>query len=381
MTEAVKTGYTDARVKFIEDNSSNNGLPLFKMHELDLINKQFFRNDFDFPPNCRQWSNCEDVYAKQQAFNEKIEILIKRFQNDVAQNSLVTVTGYSPFSEAVYFKLKQIGDDYSYRMTNYFELMQSQVKQLTDNTNNEIRALDEKTDREFKACQGRTDQSQCQDRVSYQACIGRKGIDDKYHSALADIADNYRGKKFPLDMEFTNKSIWLMSLRSTDDRLLKAETGAVAMVFLENVRAFTLSVCLPSGKPNCEQYNPANPNNPNSPSYKNPNCPVNIVIPAGPLKINLNCSQFKIDGGELIKFTYEKDFITKETTVAVGPGVSIGNPLVIEAGIKAQAYVKFDGNNQPVDAGVSAEAELEVTGPICRVINLFMEINIVPLIQ
>lgn len=376
MTEAVKTGYSEARVKFLEDKGSNNGLPWFTMHELDLKNKQFFRNDFDFPPNCRQWANCEEVYAKQQAFNEKIDILIKRFQNDVAQNSLVTLTGYSPFSEAVYFKLKQIGDDYTYRMNNYYELMQSQTRTLTENTNNEIRALDEKIDREFKACYGRTDQSQCQDRVSYQACIERKAIDDKYHSALADIADNYRGKKFPLDMEYTNKSIWLMSLRSTDDRFLKAETGAVAMVFLENVKAFTFSVCLPSGKPNCEQYNPANPNNPNSPSYKNPDCPINIIVPAGPLKINLNCSQFKIDAGEGIVFTYEKDFISKETTIAVGPGGSIGNPYVVQVGAKAQAYVKFDGNNQPVDAGVSAEVEVEVTGPISPVVKAGFTVGI-----
>lgn len=376
MTEAVKTGYTDARVKFLEDKGTNNGSPWFTMSEIDLKNKQFFRNDFDFPPNCRQWANCEEVYAKQEAFNEKINAMVTRFQNDIAQNSQVRLTGYSPFSEAVYFKLKQIGDDYTYRATNYYELMQSQFNTLMESTNKEIRSHDEKIEKEYKACEGRKDQSQCQDRVSYQACIGRKAIDDKYYSALADIADNYRGKKFPLDMEYTNKSIWLMSLRSTDDRFLKAETGAVAMVFLENVKAFTLSVCFPSGKPNCEQYNPANPANPNSPLYKNPNCPINIVIPAGALKMNLNCSQFKIDAGQLIKFTYEKDFITKETTIAVGPGASIGNPYVIEAGVKAQAYVKFDGNNQPVDAGVSAEAELEVTGPISPVVKAGFTVGI-----
>ncbi len=369
MSEALKTGYSDARVKFINAINPNNSLPLFTMHDLDLKNSLFFRNDFSFPPNCRQWSNCEDVDAKQQEFNDKIGALIKRYQADIAQNSMVTLTTMSPFNEAVYFKLKQIGDDYVYRIQQAFELMMSQVKTITESSNNERMVSDAKYDAEYRACYGRSDQAQCQDAVTYRQCIERKGMDERYFNAMADVSENYKNKRFPLDLEYTNKVIWLMSLRSTDDRFLKAETAVVALQLLHTVTTYTLSTCSPAGKPNCEQYNPANPNNPSSPAYKNSKCPINIIVPFVVGKINLNCSKFEFEAGQGLVFTYEKDFISKETTIALGPGASVGNRWIAEAGVKAQGYVKFDGNNQPVDAGVSAEVEVEITGPISPVIK------------
>jgi tetratricopeptide (TPR) repeat protein len=368
MSKALQTGYSEARVKFIDDIDPNNSLPRFTMSDLDLRNAQFFKNDFSFPPNCRDWRSSEDVYNKQQEFGKIINALAKRYSEDVLQNSMVTLTKTSPFNEAVYYKMKQIGDDYEYRVKNAFEMMMSQVNTITENSNLEREASDKKFTAEYKACEGTSNQAACMQGVTYRQCKDRQAIEEKYFSALADVSDNYKAKRLPLDMEYTNKMIWLMSLRSTDDRFLKAETGTAAVHFLNTIKTYILSTCNPVGKPNCEQLNPANPDNPNSPQYKKANCPFNIIVPAGPLKMNLNCSQFKIDITAGVAITYEKDFISKESTIAVGAGASVG-PKVVELGAKAQVYVKFDGNNQPIDAGVQAEVELEIVGPVSPIVK------------
>jgi hypothetical protein len=116
-------------------------------------------------------------------------------------------------------------------------------------------------------------------------------------------------------------------------------------------------------------------------NIKDANCPINAIIPiyVGPVnvvKMTLNCQIFKIEGGAGVKFTYERDFVARETTISVGPGVEMGTPWVVEAGAKAQAFVKFDNNNQPVDLGVSAEAEVELTGPNSPVIKTGMKVGV-----
>ena len=75
----------------------------------------------------------------------------------------------------------------------------------------------------------------------------------------------------------------------------------------------------------------------------------------------LNCERFEIEGGEGIILNYKKDFITRESTVAIGIGEMTRIPG-IEYGVKAQLYITFDKNNQPTDAGVLSEASLYVTG-------------------
>ena len=122
-----------------------------------------------------------------------------------------------------------------------------------------------------------------------------------------------------------------------------------------------LDNCNPKNKPDCSKSDPAKEKNDNTPVFDQAKCPIDIELPFVAGKIMLNCERFEIEGGEGIILNYKKDFITRESTVAIGIGEMIRIPG-IEFGVKTQLYIKFDRNNQPIDGGGLTEAEFDVRG-------------------
>jgi hypothetical protein len=114
----------------------------------------------------------------------------------------------------------------------------------------------------------------------------------------------------------------------------------------------------------------------NSPDFGAAKCPINIEAPFVIGKVNLDCTSFKFEIGEGIILNFEKNFVTRESTVALGlgvsahlPGTEVNIPVVnvrgfvpVELGMKEQFYIKFDRDNQPSDLGLSWEAELDIKG-------------------
>lgn len=87
-----------------------------------------------------------------------------------------------------------------------------------------------------------------------------------------------------------------------------------------------------------------------------PNCPVNISIPVVVGKISLNCTSFSISGGEGVKGSYSKNFITGQTTLTIGMGVTYeaGSAGIasVSAGADGSFYMTFDKSGGFSDAGM-----------------------------
>ena len=105
-------------------------------------------------------------------------------------------------------------------------------------------------------------------------------------------------------------------------------------------------------------------------AIKEMECPLDIEIPFGVGKLQLNCDKFSISGGEGLVFGYEKKFKTHQSTVSAGIGLTLElqekvGPL--KAGVKATAsetvFITFDGNNGIADAGLKNEAKLSASAP------------------
>ena len=99
-------------------------------------------------------------------------------------------------------------------------------------------------------------------------------------------------------------------------------------------------------------------------------CPLDIVIPFGVGKVQLNCDQFSISGGEGLVFGYERNFKTHQSTLSVGIGLTLelqGKIGPVKAGVRAGVtesfFVTFDGNNGIADAGLKNEAKVSAGGP------------------
>jgi Tfp pilus assembly protein PilF len=88
------------------------------------------------------------------------------------------------------------------------------------------------------------------------------------------------------------------------------------------------------------------------------NCPFNISIDIVIAKLQLDCERFQFSGGEGLRFNYEKEFETGNSTISIGAGFGFdfSRGAIVEAGGSIGAeqsfYISFDGNNQITDLGI-----------------------------
>jgi len=75
--------------------------------------------------------------------------------------------------------------------------------------------------------------------------------------------------------------------------------------------------------------------------------------------MKFDCSTFEFEGGELVKLGVKHDFMTNQTTLAVGVGVGIETPIT-ELGAQQSFYISFDSDQQPTDIGMKGEVKSSV---------------------
>lgn len=268
--------------------------------------------------------------------------------------------GEGPFSKAALFKKKVIGDCYIQRRYELDEKRRENERKLIAQEQVEGKQLDDDCEKKSLAC-GKN--MECKDKVSYECCKKRVAMDNKYFSLWADLSDKYTQNNYTEDVGYYNSLVYLEAVSSVSDKALTLTTATYTVVFVNNFPGYVLSVrCDPARKPDCEKLNPANKQNANSFDFKDAQCPVNLKIPMGAMKVSLSCKKFGIEVGQGVKFGYEKDFITRESTLSMGVGVDADIPGILDAKAKEKVYVKFDANNQPIDVGLSAEASVGIKG-------------------
>lgn len=98
-------------------------------------------------------------------------------------------------------------------------------------------------------------------------------------------------------------------------------------------------------------------------ALKEMDCPLDIKIPFVVGKFELNCDKFTLSGGEVVVFSYEKNFKTKQSTVEIGVGANLelgvkAGPVKggVSVGADESFFITFDGNNGISDAGIKYEA-------------------------
>ena len=363
-TEAsLKGAYSEERAEFYNKNKKNCKIRvLFNTQELG--HTQFFDpGSLSIPPNCRSWSQSASVHPLQEDYNEKIEALSKKYQqitlaNQVSMQEIMTM-GESPFNQAALFKKQVLGECYTERKQELYEIFNNNLNTLILQQQAEQVKLNADCDAAFNAC---VENPPCLDRASYKCCTDKLALDNKYFGLLSDLSDKYTLNNYTEDVGYYNSLIYLESVSYTNQKVLASTTAAETVIFLTNFPTYVMSTCDPAGMPDCEQLNPANQQNPNSPYFKDPQCSIGIKLSVGVGEVSLSCKAFAIEAGEFVKFGYEKDFITKESTLSMGPGLSADIPGILDAGASGKAYVKFDGNNQPIDVGVSGDVSIGVKG-------------------
>jgi Sec-independent protein translocase protein TatA len=110
--------------------------------------------------------------------------------------------------------------------------------------------------------------------------------------------------------------------------------------------------------PPSDEEPPPEPEEPNVPKTK-PWCPfkkplkVKVMI----ISVEVDCEKFKLEGGELIVGSVERNFKKKETTIFLGAGANIG-VTGLGGGAKIGGAITFQGDrvtNVAMESGVSSE--------------------------
>jgi len=358
---------TDSEKRTDFSGISQNGCKINILFDVKSFSKhQYFDiASLSIPPNCRNWEECETVYPAQQAFKEKIETLTKKFEKIAQQNLGVqnfNNWGKSPFEAAALFKKGVIGDCYVERVFELANELQEKLAKFTEQIKTEQIALFEKYDKLRNSCP-ENGKAACLDKLMYQECLEKKQLDNKYFAGLSDIGDEFRKKSYTEDVGHYNSMVYLEAMSSPSDQYLTGISAAYTGSLLNKFSTYVISSqCYPDYKPDCAQYDPAKKSNPGSPDFKDPQCPINITVPFGVGEVSLNCKSFGIEVGQGVKFGYEKNFITRESTLSMGVGIDTDIPGIAEAKAVEKVYVKFDKDNQPVDVGLSVEASVGIKG-------------------
>ena len=365
--QSLRGAYSEERAEYFRNKKK--GCNIKVLFDTKLFSKtEFFEpGSIQFPPNCRTWDNCETVYQQQQAFTDKIAPLAKKLNAAVLQNQMteaeIVTMGESPFNKAALFKKDILSECYIAQYTLIWDMTQRKLSLMIAQQQAEGSAMETQFNSELAACPVGNGRAACFDRLAYKHCQDRKSFDNKYFDLLADIAEEYKVKRYTEDVGFYNSLVYLEAVSSPHDKVLTSVSSVYALDLIHKFQTYTMSTsCNPLAKPNCEQYNPANAQNPNSPNFKSPQCAIGFKLSFGAGEVSLSCKSFGIEVGQGVKFGYEKDFITKESTLSMGPGVSADIPGIMDAGASAKVYVKFDGNNQPIDAGLSGDATIGLRG-------------------
>jgi len=369
-TEASLRGaYNEERAEFFNKKKKSCSIRVPFNAEHVTKTKFFDPGGLHIPPNCRSWQESEDVYPLQKSYYEMIDGFFQTMQNKVLQNRVteddIIKMGESPFQKAAMFKKSVVIDCYTERKQELFEDRQEKLNKIIKDQQVEQLKLDEDYDKESRACPD-NGKAECLDKVDYKYCKLKEALDNKYFGLLADVGDKYIQNNYTEDVGVYNALVYLEAISSVNEKALASTCGAYAINLLTQMKTYIISECNPADKPKCEQINPANPKNPNSPEFKEAQCPIGLKVKLNEaLELNLSCSQFKMEvgvgeGAVNVKFGYEKDFITRESTLSMGPSVDGDIPGILDASASVKAFVKFDGNNQPIDAGISGEAEAGV---------------------
>ena len=107
---------------------------------------------------------------------------------------------------------------------------------------------------------------------------------------------------------------------------------------------------------NCEGTGKASPYDYKPDLNLHPACRYKVVIPFIIGSMKFDCSTFEFEGGELLKLGVKRDFITNQTTLAIGVGVGIKTPIT-ELGAQQSFYISFDSDQQPTDIGMKGEVK------------------------
>ncbi|HSU28835.1 MAG TPA: hypothetical protein VLJ68_10665 [Chitinophagaceae bacterium] len=388
MEKSLTGAYSDVRFDFLMMIKPD-AKPLADPDKVNMGKEEYFiPNGLAPAPNCTNWNSCEKVTTQQNVVNNRINAAAMKNGDIVLANTLQKILedpvenanfqsgkGWTPgpFAKKADYLISQLGTLYLTPRQEYGIQMFESIARATELAQQKVTALELEFQPRYKACEGVG--GNCSANVTYQYCLRRMALDNEHFLNLSNIAQNYETAWYAKDVKHYNDMVFLRPFVVPNERVRMADDATFANALLNDIRTFTLSTCNPAGKPQCIPPPPPETGQDSNPFFKDGKCLIDVKIPFIVGSMSLNCESFSIEGGEGVTFRYEKNFQSKETTLAVGVGVTADIPG-IDAGASVEVGVKFDANNQPIDLIGSAQAGIGLTGMSSPVVAVGASVGI-----
>ncbi len=195
-------------------------------------------------------------------------------------------------------------------------------------------------------------------------CAAQTAHVNQYLRDMADATRNWQLKHTAFNKKYINQVIYLSFLISFSNDEFKLRYYGWVKNYLDEMGRIAKTELW---GPPCTQLKQGN-----TPAEEielvEPNCPINLELKLIVGKIKLNCDKFEISGGEGVTLKYEKNFKSKQSTFAVGIGVTFelsknfggGYEGSVSVNAGESVFVTLDGNNNFSDLGLSVSAKASV---------------------
>jgi hypothetical protein len=278
-----------------------------------------------------------------------------------------------PLAKKAQYLKGEISSLYTEARTNASAELVQKTTLITEKAKLKVIELDKQFEPQYKACEGVG--GNCMENVMYKYCLAKEALDNEHFSKLTKTAEDFEEYWYPKDVKQYNNLVFLTTLTSPNEKVLKGETAAYTGFLLTQIDIFPLSKCYIIAKPDCVKPPPAEPEEKLFPEFKEGECPVNIRIPFIVGHISLNCERFEFEGGEGVIFKYEKDFKSRESSFMVGAGVEAAIPG-FDGSATALVGFKFNSNNETVDIMASTKADVNLLGHGTPVISAGAKVGV-----
>jgi tetratricopeptide (TPR) repeat protein len=187
-------------------------------------------------------------------------------------------------------------------------------------------------------------------------CKKLNEVRSKKQNELSSQYKEYMENILEIARQYLDKSLQVLPLMAVCKSCYNAEYYRMLRTYIWKYYALSQSTLFET---NCEGNGKINPYDYNPDLNLNPTCRYKVVIPFIIGSMKFDCSTFEFEGGELLKLGIKRDFITNQTTLAIGAGVGIETPIT-EIGAQQSFYISFDSDQQPTDIGMKGEVKSTV---------------------
>ncbi len=387
--KALEGGYNEEAMRHIQKRSPQQSIVLLikKHHKAPAYFNQF---QFQVPEECYSHKDYYRIQALHRSFqqgisalsneynalanenedkvNQQIEdqpkILARALSTREMPSSLFSIYPFSPLASQMLLELqvqqakviRQFERDYKKDMDDLIDRKSKKAKEIeiTYKAQYEIADIGE--------CSGCC--LNCEE-VDRNMCKALEASDLNFQAAAASLHKNYMEKSRLQLTGYFDDLIYWYALLGPSQEIFDMNFYNTVVDFLSAIQDLSKSTPFLLGPETCDGQE-AEKSEVGTNKYKGidrPDCPVDITIPFVVGKLKLNCSSFSISGGEGATGSYSKNFVTGQSTLSIGAGITFeagAKGVSASIGASETIYMTFDRNGNFSDTGLKFSSNADV---------------------